>query len=173
MKTFNEWKISGNDSNPTYSKGEHGGSDAASSLRESFKNICPVLNELTDVQVDHLERVLSDMLAWVQLISTRRFYKITRQDGLPKPLRKILGIEEYGCSPHWFDHNEKWRDLDSNEVCYVSHPYGLLSEDFAQFKQLKKHGWNVDITGRSHYYPGTTIRLVISKISQNRLTKDN
>ena len=46
---------------------------------------------------------------------------------------------------------------------YVSEPYDLESEDFAELAELVKDGWHVQITeGLALYYPGHTIPIWIT-----------
>jgi hypothetical protein len=45
----------------------------------------------------------------------------------------------------------------------MSHPYSLFTEDLEQLKRLEANGWEIEITGRSHYYPGRTLCIRFSK----------
>ncbi len=158
------WKCSGVEKDPVYRDGEHGGSDLSVQLQNWFT--AAEIEKLNGSQLDHLMRVLSDCLSRVKRIYWGRYFQIKRATQVPRFLwteeEKKLGYH-FCFSPHWWDHGETWRDKDSNKVYYVSHPYSLNASDFQQFTALEKAGYDVEITGRSHYFPGQTVCVRVSK----------
>ena len=76
-------------------------------------------------------------------------------------LARVFGGDgEYTPWPKWADHQftEPFRD---GENAYVCHPYRLSASAYVDFIRLELAGFHVSVTGKSIYYPGSTVRVTI------------
>lgn len=74
-------------------------------------------------------------------------------------VEKIIGHEP-PAGTGWADHRYREWDEDGTPV-YVSHPYTLQAQDFADLLALSEAGYSAYVTGRSAYYPGNSLRVEI------------
>lgn len=87
--------------------------------------------------------------------------QLTESDKPPMVLR-LKGKKEHeasGVRPPRCDHPEMF-DWRGTPLCFVYHPYYMVSDD--ELKPFcEKHGLECEITPRSWYYLGESIRVVI------------
>jgi hypothetical protein len=140
-----------------YARGGHGGSPQAHSLRRLLRGL--PLDDLTDCQLDHLERLLAGGLALLRQHQLKAWCKVRDdwgQRGAPRS-----GIYKLD---HWMDHLSRLVVLETGRTLFRSEPYGIDGEDLRQLVALAGEGWDISIRPElSTHFPGCTMAVIVTR----------
>lgn len=131
-----------------------GGLPTESALSALLRTALAVkLDALTDQTLDSFSRLASALLAAIDKTVNKRC-------GL-----RVRYWDENGPSlppSHLTEHRYVLAERMGKRY-YIYEPYSLSSSELQQFIKLIEAGWNFEITGKSSYFPGRTLRILCWK----------